>query len=123
MLIVAAPHVRHDDITLHKRVVEPVAAQASAGGADPAQLLRTGEELWRHSPIGRVGVLSVGEGVFGILERLGYNTGNGLPDLLRPRLVNVRGQQQNLEAHGIAPMVIPNHRIAGVGQCAAALQG
>src|SRR5262249_29997273 len=121
MLVVAAPHVGHDDIALHQRLVEPVTTQASAGSADPAQPLGAGEELWRYSAIGRVGVLNVSEGVFGIPERLGDSTGNGLPDLLRPRRINVRWQQQDLEAHGIAPLVISHHQIAGVGQGAAAL--
>src|SRR6266700_835610 len=122
MLVVAAPHIGYDDIALYQCVVEPVATQASAGGADPAQLLGASKELWRHSPIGSVGVLNVSEGVFGSPERLGDSAGNGLPDLLRPRRVDVRWQQQDLEAHGIAPLVIPSHQITGVGQCTAALQ-
>jgi hypothetical protein len=43
--------------------------------------------------------------------------------IFRPRLVNVGGSSRILKLMGIAPVVIPNHRIAGVGQCAAALQG
>ena len=84
VLVVTAPHVRHHDIAFDERVIEPVTAQASAGGADPAQPLRASEELWRHRPVGRVGVLNVGEGVFGIPECLDDRAGDGLSDLLRP---------------------------------------
>ena len=104
VLVVAAAHVRHDDGALHERVVEPVAAQARAGGADPAQLPGAGEELGRHRPVGGVGVLDVGEGVLRIPEGLGDRAGDGLSDLLRPRLVDVRGQQHDLEAHGLPPL-------------------
>ena len=44
--------------------------------------------------------------VCGIPEYLGDSAGDGLPDLLRPLRVDVRGQQQELEAHGMAPLSI-----------------
>src|SRR5262249_746538 len=99
-LVVAAAHVRDDHVALHERVVEPVAAQAGAGGADPAQLLGAGEQLRRHGAVGGVGVLDLAEGLAGIAERLDRRARHGPADLLWARLVDVGREQQNLEAHG-----------------------
>jgi hypothetical protein len=42
----------------------------------------------------------------GIREGLDDNAGDGLPDLLWPRRVNVRGEEEDLEAHSMAPLHI-----------------
>jgi hypothetical protein len=45
LLVVAAAHVGDDDVASNERVVEPVAAETGAGGADPAQFPGPGEDF------------------------------------------------------------------------------
>jgi hypothetical protein len=102
-LVVAAVHTGHDDIALDQRIVEPRAAEASAGRTDPAQLLRPGEEFGRHGPVCGIGGLDVGEGVLGIGVCLGDSTRDDPADFLRPRRIGIRRQQQDREANRAAP--------------------
>src|SRR5215510_5792499 len=100
VLVVAAAHVRDDHVALHERVVEPVAAQAGARRTDPGRLLGVREQLRRYRAVGGIGVLDLTDGFAGIAERLDRGARHGPADLLRPRLVDVGREQQNLEAHG-----------------------
>src|SRR5262249_37574948 len=105
-LVVAPAHIRDHDVALHQRVIEPRAAQARTGGADPAQLLGPGKERGRYCSVGRVSVLDVREGVVRIAEGLSDCAGDSLPDLLRPRRVDVWGQQHDFKAHGLTPLCL-----------------
>src|SRR6516165_2424614 len=52
MLVVAAAHVRDDDVTLDQLVIKPCTAEAGSVGANPAQFCSSRQQLRWHCAVG-----------------------------------------------------------------------